>query len=267
MEEFLRLNPKSIDDIIYNTLSLFKESDLGSQHTVSITEEIKKPENDDDKERNQYRMRFHGRFNMDLNNIYVIEIPEAKDGYVVESSVNVYHDKFKNEEFDILVKDIFEGTLKDVDINFLFLRFNFNFNEKMRLWRAADERKFIIDPELDRKKTMFRDFNTFLESAKEEAKDLNNGKVSEILKFLPEVTLESRKISTAKSKILKVFHKIESKKMETLMEKPHFFSILLLEYCLIPLHLINELYVMSLIYNRDFNQIRDVAKKRVEETI
>ncbi len=268
MDEFLRLNPSKVEDIIFNTLSLFKENDLGSQHTVSISEEVKKPEEDGDVERNQYRMRFHGRFNIDLNNIYVIEIPEMEDGNrVVETSVNVYHDNFKNEEFNILVKDIFENTLHDVDVNFIFKRFDFNFNDKLKIWRAAEERKFIIDPELDKKKGMFKDYKEFLNSARDEAKGLSKSKIKEFLIFLPDVSLKIRKFPDSKSKILKIFHKVESDKFEKLLKKPHFFSILLLEYCLIPLHLINELYVMSLIYSRDFNQIRDVARKRIEETI
>ncbi len=268
MEEFLRLNPTKIEDIIYNTLSLFKENDLGSQHTVSISEEIKKPEEDGDVERNQFRMRFHGRFNIDLNNIYVIEVPEKEKGKrVVETSVNVYHDSFENKDFNILVKDIFEGTLSDVNVDFIFKRFDFNFNDKIKIWKAAEERKFIIDPELDKKKAMYNDYKKFLELAKKEAKGLLKNKINEILQFLPDISLKIRKFPDAKSRILKIFHKLEKDKYEMLMKKPHFFSILLLEYCLIPLHLINELYVMSLIYNRDFNQIRDVAKKRIEEII
>jgi len=42
--------------------------------------------------------------------------------------------------------------------------------------------------------------------------------------------------------------------------------MLLLEYCLVPLFLANELYIMSLIYKRNLEDIRTVLRKRVQET-
>jgi hypothetical protein len=77
--------------------------------------------------------------------------------------------------------------------------------------------------------------------------------------------LEKRKMSYAKSRILKVHHKMSAAAHDTLSANPQLFSAVLLEYCLVPLFLANELYVMSLIYKRSLDDIRTILRKRVQE--
>ena len=266
MKDFIEIQDNSLDEIVYNAMILFRNNDLGAKIDTSLNREIKKdtevPEADAPL---QLRLRFHNRFNMDLNNIYALELIPQDDGLLVETSVNVYHDNFNEEEFTGLVHDIFKDVLTKKNVEFINQRFTYNFRNTSLHLKAAKEKQFIIDPEVDRLKEMHDVHAEFKDMVEAQVKSVLKKKANDLLKIDSDIILAKRKITHAKSKILKISHLCSDKQKAKFMASPQFFSILLLEYCLVPLFLANELYVMSLIYNRDLEDIRTVLKRRIEE--
>ena len=268
MKDFIEIQENTLDEIMTNAMVLFRFNDLGSKIETSLNREVKKEtEQAPPGAPKQLRLRLHNRFNMDLNNVYAMEVIPQGKGYAVETSVNVYHDDFDQDDFSQLVLDVFSGPLKDVDLAFILRRLEFNFKNTLLHWKAAKEKQFIIDPEVDRLKEMYDVFAQFHELAKTQLPPLAKKHAKELLAFNAEVILERReKMAYAKSKILKAQHRISGDSLALLQANPQLFSTLVLEYCMVPLFLANELYVMSLIYNRKLADIRKVLLKRVQET-
>lgn len=267
MKDFIEIQNNTLDEIVYNSMLLFRHNDLGAKIDTSLNREIKKENETPTTDAPlQLRLRLHNRFNMDLNNVYAMEMIPQDGDLTIETSVNVYHDDFNLDDFKSLVIDVFNDVLKGVDTEFLLKRFEFNFRNAVLHWKAAKEKQFIIDPQVDRLKEMYDLFVQYSALAQEQAGESTSEKISDYLVFTPDIILEKRKLTYAKSKILKVEHKCPAGKYENLMTRPQFFSLLLLEYCLVPLFLANELYVMSLIYKRDLGDIRTVLHKRILET-
>jgi hypothetical protein len=268
LQDFIEIQENSLNEIMTNAMVLFRFNDLGTKIETSLNREVKKDTIEAPAGAPmQLRLRLHNRFNMDLNNVYAMEVIPQGKGYAVETSVNVYHDDFNQDDFSQLVLDVFKGPLKDVDIAFILHRLEFNFKNTLLHWKAAKEKQFIIDPEVDRLKEMHDIFARFHELAKAQLPPLAKRQAKELLGFNAEVNLERReKMAYAKSKILKVQHRISGDSLTLLQANPQLFSALVLEYCMVPLFLANELYVMSLIYNRKLADIRKVLLKRVQET-
>jgi hypothetical protein len=251
---------------VYNAMILFRHSDLGAKIDTSLNREIKKDgETPPEDAPLQLRLRLHNRFNMDLNNVYAIEIIPDKDGLIIETSVNVYHDDFSLEDFTDLVLDLVKDVQVKMNIETLIKRFAYNFRNTMMHWRAAKEKQFIIDPQVDRLKQMHDVFLDFSENVKSQGEEYLARPANDFLEVNPNIVLEKRKFTYAKSKILKIVSRCSPERTAELKEKPQLFSLLLLEYCLIPLFMANELYVMSLIYKRNLEDIRNVLKRRIQE--
>jgi hypothetical protein len=266
LKDFIEIHENSLDEIVYNAMILFRHSDLGAKIDTSLNREIKKDgETPPEDAPLQLRLRLHNRFNMDLNNVYAIEIIPEDDGLVIETSVNVYHDDFNLDDFTDLVLDLIKEVQIKMNIEVLIKRFAYNFRNTMLHWKAAKEKQFIIDPQVDRLKQMHDVFNEFSESVKTQSDECLTCPANDFLEVNPDIVLEKRKFTYAKSKILKIVSRCSPKRTAELKEKPQFFSLLLLEYCLIPLFMSNELYVMSLIYKRDLEDIRSVLKRRIQE--
>lgn len=266
MKDFIEISDNSLDEIVYNAMILFRHSDLGAKIDTSLNREIKKDGETPEKDAPlQLRLRLHNRFNMDLNNVYAIElIPEA-NGLSIETSVNVYHDDFNLDDFTDLVLDLIQEVQVKLNVEFLIKRFAYNFRNTMLHWKAAKEKQFIIDPQVDRLKQMHDIFNQFSDMAREQAQECLTCPANDIIEINPNIVLEKRKFTYAKSKILKVVSHCSAERTTELQDKPQLFGMLLLEYCLIPLFLANELYVMSLIYKRNLEDIRTVLKRRIQE--
>lgn len=266
MKDFIQLQENSLDEIITNAMVLFQHNDLGAKIETSLNKETKKDAEPASAHAPlQLRLRLHNRFNMDLNNVYAMEIFSDASGLVVESSVNVYHDDFKQDDFNAMIMDVFNDVLKDVDLPFVRRRLDFNFRNAILHWKAAKEKQFIKDPEVEQLQQNHDRYALFHESLVEQFKQLPGKKIAEYLTFHPEVLLLNRKLEYAKSRILKIRHAIGAEQTRRLQEAPQFFTALLLEYCLVPLFLANELYVMSLIYKRNLPEIRTILRKRVQE--
>jgi len=256
-----------LDEIVANAMILFRHNDLGTKIDTSLNREIKKDgETAEADAPLQLRLRLLNRFNMDLNNVYAMEFIPDKNALIVETSVNVYHDDFNLEDFTGLLLDVLKDPLKGVDIQFIANRFEYNFRNIILHWKAAKEKQFIIDPQVDRLKQMHDIFMEFLDLAKAQNQKILKAKADKYLTVSSDIVLEKRKFSYAKSRILKIIHRASPKKLEELKNKPQSFVMLLLEYCLVPLFLANELYIMSLIYKRNLEDIRTVLRKRVQET-
>jgi len=266
VKDFIEIQDNTLEEIVYNAMILFRHNDLGAKIDTSLNREIKKETGAGAADSpTQLRLRLHNRFNMDLNNVYALEIYTEARHKVVETSVNVYHDDFKLEDFQLPAADVFEKNLRDVNMDYVMKRFQYNFRNATLHWKAAKAKQFIIDPQVDRLKQMHDAFEQFSKKAKSQLKPLHDKKIREFLTHKEDVVLEKRKMSYAKSRILKVYHNISAPAFTTLMEHPQLFSALLLEYCLVPLFLANELYVMSLIYKRSLDDIRTILSKRVQE--
>lgn len=266
MQDFIEIKCNSDEEIIYNAMVLFRHGDLGAKIDTSMSREIKK-ESESQREDLplQLRLRLHNRFNMDLNNVYAMEFRERGEGFTVETSVNVYHDDFDQETFDSMVRDIMDVVLRPVTFGFLMRRFHYNYRNTLNHWRAAKEKQFIRDPQVDRLKVMHDAFAQFLCLMKGQAEGLDDTPAREFLEFKTDIELVERKIAYSRSKILKVDHHVSKNGVEKLRGCPQFFSAVLLEYCLVPLFLVNEKYIMSLIYKRDPREICAVLKKHVQE--
>jgi hypothetical protein len=267
LQDFIELQENTLEEIIANAMVLFRFNDLGAKIETSLNKEVKK----DTEEAPagaplQLRLRLHNRFNMDLNNVYAMEVIPQGGGYAVETSVNVYHDDFNQDDFSQLVLDVFNGPLQDVDLAFILGRLEFNFKNTLLHWKAAKEKQFIIDPEVDRLKEMHDLFAQFHELVQAQLTPVAQRLAKDLLVFNADVILEKRKMTYAKSKILKIQHRINAKSLTLLEANPQLFSAVVLEFCLVPLFLANELYVMSLIYKRKLDDIRQVLLKRVQET-
>ena len=267
MTDFIEIRDNSPEEIIYNAMALFRHSDLGSKIEITVNREPKK-ETDiiQGSLPLQSRLRLQNRFNMDLNNVYALELirPEAEP--LIETSVNVYHDDFNLDDFNLMAMDVFAGILQKVEFQFLPKRFGYNYRNALPHWKAAKEKQFIIDPEVDRMKEMHDAFANFRELVESQIQPVKTNKIAEWLTFTPEIILEKRKLSYAKSRILKIQHKLSGEAAASLSERPQLFSLLFLEYCLVPLFLANELYVMSLIYHRKLEDIRGILSKRIQES-
>jgi len=264
--DFIEIRDNSPEEIIYNAMVLFRHSDLGSKIEISVNREPKK-ETDiiQGSLPMQSRLRLQNRFNMDLNNVYAVELIRSEASAMIETSVNVYHDDFNLDDFNLMAMDVFAGILQKVDFQYLLKRFAYNYRNALPHWKAAKEKQFIIDPEVDRMKEMYDAFSSFRELAESQLQPVKSRPVSEWLTFAPEIILEKRKLSYAKSKILKIQHRLTGEAAGALSAQPQLCSLLLLEYCLVPLFLANELYVMSLIYHRKLEDIRAILGKRVQE--
>ena len=204
MKDFIEIQDNTLEEIVYNAMILFRHNDLGAKIDTSLNREIKKETTGQPDSPTQLRLRLHNRFNMDLNNVYALEIyPEARHK-VVETSVNVYHDDFKLEDFQLPATDVFDKILRDVSMDYVMKRFHYNFRNATLHWKAAKAKQFIIDPQVDRLKQMHDAFEQFSKKAKSQAKALHDKKIREFLAHKNDVVLEKRKMSYAKSRILKV---------------------------------------------------------------
>ena len=266
MQDFIELQDDSLAGIVYNAMSLYRFGDLGAKIDTSLSREIKKDSDVAAEDAPlQLRLRLHNRFNMDLNNVYAMEVHAVENGTAVETSVNVYHDNFEKADFDSICLEVFTEALRNADVAFALKRFEYNYTNSLNHWKAAKEKQYIIDPQVDRLKEMHDIFMQFREEAFAQSQPFLKESVSSLLAFQPEIQLQERKLSYARSKILKVRHVAKAENFARLQGAPRFFSVLLLECSLIPLFLVNELYVMSLIYKRDLDSIRAALRKRIQE--
>ncbi|MBP7867731.1 MAG: hypothetical protein KA419_17505 [Acidobacteria bacterium] len=266
MQDFIEMQDNSLGEIVYNAMVLYRFGDLGAKIDTSLSREIKKDTDVAAEDAPlQLRLRLHNRFNMDLNNVYAMEVTTSDEAFTIETSVNVYHDDFLKANFDLVCMDVFADVLKDVNVEFALKRFDYNYTNSLNHWKAAKEKQYIIDPQVDRQKEMHDLFVNFHDQAVSQAAGLGSVRLSDFLKFQREVVLQERRLTYARSKILKIQHLGTHAGFRKLMECPQFFSVLLLEYCLVPLFLVNELYIMSLIYKRNLENIRAVLRKRVQE--
>lgn len=266
MKEFIETQDNTLDEIAHNAMVLFQHNDLGHKIETTLSREIKKTSDVPDPDAPlQLRLRLHNRFNMDLNNIYAIEISTSGGDLLVESSVNVYHDDFCEADFAGLIREIYAEVLSSVDINFLTQRMEFNFHTVFQQWQAASDKKYIKDPQLDTLKEKHAIYSEFRDRFKEQVSELLQKPASDFILFTDGLELEKRQKSFSKSQILKMHHRIPAESVEPLMQRPALFAVLLLEQCITPLFLANELYVMCLIYKRNLDEIRAVLKRRVQE--
>lgn len=266
MSNFIEIRDNSLEEIIQNAMILFRHNDLGGKIETSLNSEIKKENKTaPDDAPMQLRLRLQNRFNMDLNNVYALEIFPTPDGRVIETSVNVYHDDFNLEEFTATILNVFNETLKNVDLTHVLRRFEYNYRNTFLHWKSAKEKQFIIDPHVKDLQEMHDAFVHFLTLAKDQLQPFDSCRIHDLLTFKPDILLEKRKQSYAKSKILKIQHTLPADVFDRLMAGPQVFSTLLLEYLLVPLFLANELYVMCLIYKRNLADIRTVLRRRLQE--